>query len=275
MLPEVFFDLFIEELKAMPDLQAYYKFLNEPKSWHFRRNYFLTRLRYIKKYIVDTRQPGENINIWDCGCGYGTTCLYLAMNGIQTYGTTLEFYMNYIDKRKQYWSSFGDSTLFSAGYEYLFDNPPPPAVYDWVIVQDTLHHLEPLNDAIQIFKRAIKTGGKILAIEENGSSFIKRIMGYRQRGNKRIIEIWDEKLQKKILIGNENIRSFKTWEKIMEHNGFSIIPGSRQHIRFFWPWRYRFTSPEKLLAKEQAIQQRNDFRSKYFFMGVNFVAEKI
>ena len=60
--------------------------------------------------------------IWDCGCGYGTTCIFLALNGIETYGTTLEFYFETVQKRKEYWSRYGDTSLFTCTYENLFDN---------------------------------------------------------------------------------------------------------------------------------------------------------
>ncbi len=274
MSPEQFFELMLKELEVHTEMQPYYKFLGKKSSWHFRRNYFLQRLRYIQKYLVDPGVPVNSLSIWDCGCGYGTTCLYLAMNGIKTYGTTLEFYYDTIQKRKEYWSKFGDTSLFTCTYENLFDNRPAPASYDWIIVQDTLHHLEPIDDALKIFNDSLKKGGKILSIEENGNNIIQRIKLYKYRGNKRIITIWDEKLQKDILLGNENIRSLDNWERLFEKNGFKVNDNSVQYLRYYLPVNYRFSDPEKLLAKELQIQQGKGFRREYFFFGLNFIAQK-
>ena len=274
MSPEQFFELLLKELEVHTEMQPYYKFLGKKSSWHFRRNYFLQRLRYIQKYLVYAGNTAVNASIWDCGCGYGTTCLYLAMNGIKTYGTTLEFYYDTIQKRKEYWSKYGDTSLFTCTYENLFDNRPAPATYDWIIVQDTLHHLEPIDEALQIFSSSLKKGGKILSIEENGNNIIQRIKLYKYRGNKRIITIWDEKLQKDILLGNENIRSLEQWDNLFVKNGFKVDAATVQYLRYFLPVNYRFSDPEKLLAKELYIQKDKGFRREYFFFGLNFIAEK-
>ena len=274
MSPEQFFELMLKELEVHTEMQPYYKFLGKKSSWHFRRNYFLQRLRYIKTHLVDSNSPVTEKSIWDCGCGYGTTCLYLAMNGIKTYGTTLEFYYDTVQKRKEYWSKYGDTSLFTCTYENLFDNRPAPASYDWIIVQDTLHHLEPIDDALKIFNNSLKKGGKVLSIEENGNNIIQRIKLYKYRGNKRIITIWDEKLQKDILLGNENIRSLDSWERLFEKNGFHVNAGSVQYLRYYLPINYRFSDPEKLLAKELHIQKGKGMRREYFFFGLNFIAEK-
>jgi SAM-dependent methyltransferase len=276
MSPEQFFELMLKELELHTEMQPYYKFLGKKSSWHFRRNYFLERLRYIQKYISDSRHYASKgpAVIWDCGCGYGTTCLFLAMNGIKTYGTTLEFYYDTVQKRKEHWSKYGDTSLFTCTYENLFDNRPAPQSYDWIIVQDTLHHLEPIDEALQIFNDSLKKDGRILAIEENGSNVIQRMKLYKYRGNKRIITIWDEKLQKDILIGNENIRSLKGWQHLFEKNGFDLREDSVQYIRYFLPVKYRFSDAENLLATERRIQSRKGLRTEYFFFGLNFIARK-
>ena len=277
MSPEQFFELMLKELEVHTEMQPYYKFLGKKSSWHFRRNYFLERLRYIQKHISDNSRHYASkgpASIWDCGCGYGTTCLFLAMNGIKTYGTTLEFYYDTVQKRKEYWSKYGDTSLFACTYENLFDNKPAPATYDWIIVQDTLHHLEPIDEALRIFNESLKVGGKVLSIEENGSNIIQRMKLYKYRGNNRIITIWDEKLQKDILIGNENIRSLNSWERLFEKSGFNLKQETVQYVRYFLPLKYRFSDAETLLQKERRIQSRKGLRTEYFFFGLNFIAQK-
>lgn len=269
MTPERFFELFLKELEQREEMHRYYKFLGKESSFHFRKNYFLERLRFIARQVQD---PASSV--WDCGSGYGTTCLFLAMNGIKTHGTTLEFYFETVARRYAYWNQFGDASLFTCSYENLFDNPPATGSYDTIIVQDTLHHLEPINDALHIFHNALKPGGRIIAVEENGSNIIQNAKLYKYRGNKRIIKQWDEKLQKDILIGNENIRSLKTWSELMQHNKFKIDNASVQYVRYFLPFRYRNANPDQLLRKEQEIQRKSSFRKEYFFFGLNFVAVK-
>ena len=275
MQPEQFFELMIKELEVHKEMQPYYKFLGKQSSWHFRRNYFLERLRYIQKHLITNNTAQKSsLSIWDCGCGYGTTCLFLAMNGIKTYGTTLEFYFETVQKRKEYWSQYGDTSLFTCTYENLFDQTPAPNSYDWIIVQDTLHHLEPIDDALAIFHNALKKNGKVLSIEENGSNLIQRIKLYKYRGNKRIISMYDEKLKKNILLGNENIRSLTNWQHLFEKNGFKLPKDNIQYVRFYLPMHYRFSEPEKLLQKEKHIQSTPGIRREYFFFGLNFIAEK-
>jgi SAM-dependent methyltransferase len=269
MSPEHFFELFLKELEQREEMHRYYKFLGKASSFHFRKNYFLERLRYISSQIKD---PSKSV--WDCGSGYGTTCLFLAMNGISTHGTTLEFYYETVAKRYEYWNQFGDASLFTCSYENLFDSPPPANSYDIIIVQDTLHHLEPIQEALKIFHTALNAGGKVIAIEENGNNIIQNLKLYKYRGNKRIISQWDEKLQKNILIGNENIRSLKSWTGLFEANHFDIPRDSVQYIRYYLPYRYSKTDPEVLLRQEQELQRKSHFRKEYFFFGLNFVAQK-
>lgn len=269
MSPERFFELFLEELKERPDMHHYYKFLDDPGTLNFRKNYFLERLRYVAKMVNDPSKA-----IWDCGCGYGTTCLFLAMNGIPSHGTTLEFYNEHIDKRYTYWNQFGNSGLFTCSYENLFDQPPADGRYDRIIIQDTLHHLEPINDALKIFHKSLRDNGRLVIVEENGNNIIQRVKLYKRRGDKRVITIWDEKLKKEILLGNENIRSLAQWSGLLTGNGFHIPEQSVQYVRYYLPYRYRSGNPEAILEKEQRLQQRHSWKREYLFFGLNFTAEK-
>lgn len=269
MTPERFFELFLKELEGRPDMYHYYKFLEDKSNLGFRKNYFLERLRYVAEKVT---QPEKAI--WDCGCGYGTTCLFLAMNGIPTHGTTLEFYNDHICERYAYWHQYGDADLFTCSYENLFDQHPAPESYDQIIIQDTLHHLEPIHDALQIFHKCLRQKGQLIIIEENGNNLIQSAKLFKQRGNKRIIKIWDEKLQKEILLGNENIRSLKKWSGLLMQNGFHIPEASVQYVRYFLPYRYKKDNAEALLQQERLLQKKSPLKKEYLFFGLNFTAEK-
>lgn len=273
MTTEQFFSLFLEELKTLPELYHYYKFLSSEKDFEFRKNYFMQRLDYIAKhadqYIKDGHPEPE---IWDCGCGYGTTCLYLAMNGIKTYGSTLEFYYPFIEQRKQYWAQYGDSSLFTAGYEDIYDHHPEANSCDLIIVQDTLHHLEPIQDALSICYTCLKPKGKMICIEENGANIIQTAKLYKQRGSNRVITFWDEKLQKEITMGNENIRSMDEWTKLLSQNKLSILASETQYIRILPPFFYSNKKANEMALKE--ANMANGFLQRYFYFGINFIAEK-
>lgn len=251
----------------MESLWGYYKYHTDPESLAFRKAYFCQRLEYIEQHI---RKSGSFT--WDVGCGYGTTALFLALNGYKVHGTTLEFYYKVIPDRIKYWSQFGDVSGFTFDYEDIFDPAASHQEYDYIIVQDTLHHLEPLPQALSILKKHLKKDGEMVIIEENGNNIIQSAKLYRQRGNKRVIDFYDERLKKTILLGNENIRSLNTWRKEFEAQGLEIPKESVHYVRAYPPFLFNKYGYHKAIEKEQALWKKNGFMREYFFFGVNFTA---
>ncbi len=269
MSVEEFFEHFVEELKENEDLQYYYKYLEDEKKFEYRKAYFCQRLQYIIDHI-----ESNDLRIWDCGCGFGTTAIYLSINGIASHGTTLEHYIKQIPRRLEYWKQFGDVSKFTYSYEDIFDHEFTPGSYDLIIIQDTLHHLEPLDEALAILNKVLSEKGKLLIIEENGNNIIQNAKLFLQRGNKRVIKIYDEKLKKHILLGNENIRSLNKWQKEFEKKGFTILEDSVQYIRYYLPFMFPNEKAKKKVAREQQLWKKNDFLKEYFFFGINFLVEK-
>jgi SAM-dependent methyltransferase len=263
-----FFELFLKELQNTPQMQGYYKFLNNKTSFEFRKSYFIQRLDFIANKITHKKSV-----IWDCGCGYGTTALYLAMNGCRVYGTTLEFYFNEIEKRKTFWKQYGNVDLFSVDYANVFDQKIKDNSFDFIILQDTLHHIEPLQDALKILWNALKHDGQLIINEVNGNNIFENLKFFKQRGNHKIITIWDERLQKNILFGNENVRSFDKWKQEFMEAGFSIHEINPEYIRFYFPFSYRGRSAEVMIAKENILRNKKWLR-EYFFFGINFSINK-
>jgi SAM-dependent methyltransferase len=273
MTTEQFFALFLDELKNLPELSHYYKFLTSEKDFEFRKNYFMQRLDYLHRQVKDYIEHGHTDPvIWDCGCGYGTTCLFLAMNGIRTYGSTLEFYFPFLEKRKAYWSQFGNSALFEAGYEDIYDQHPKANTIDIIILQDTLHHLEPIHHALRIFQTCLKSQGIMICIEENGENIIQTAKLYKQRGNNRVITFWDEKLQKEITMGNENIRGIKDWDNLLQQNHLTIQEEKTEYVRILPPFFYKNKTARTVAKRENKLKL--PLLTKYFFFGINFVATK-
>jgi SAM-dependent methyltransferase len=270
MVVEAFFKLFLEELRQNKNMQQYYKFLNSGNSFNFRKNYFVQRLSYIADCVRKNTKP--ELNIWDCGCGYGTTCLFLAMNGYKVYGSTLEFYIDQIENRKQYWSKYGNVDLFQYDYRSMFEESTNARRFDFIIVQDTLHHLEPIEEALSIFRENLTEDGKLIAIEENGDNIIQSLKLYKQRGNKRIITIWDDRLKKNILLGNENIRGLKQWQKLFSDAKLPIDKNSIEYIRYYLPFYFKDKNDEFIRNEEHKLALTSKIRKKYLFFGLNFIA---
>jgi SAM-dependent methyltransferase len=265
-----FFELLLFELKDNPDLWSYYKFLKSGNvaEFNFRKNYFIQRLSYINSQVSIS-----GAQIWDCGCGYGTTAIFLTLNGHTVYGNTLEFYIDQIPKRLAYWKEIGNLDNLTINYANIFDLKLKNQ-YDYIIAQDTLHHLEPIDEALALIYSALKDEGKLIVIEENGTNVFGRFKNYLKRGNKRIIEIYDEKLGKTFLLGNENTRTLDKWKVLLSKKGLHLQENSIDYTRLFLPIFYRFFSGNQLIAYEKTGWHNNKLLKKYFYFGVNFVAEK-
>ena len=266
---EVFFDLLLKEIKLNDDLSQYYKFHESDRRFKFRKAYFVQRLQYI----VDYMPKSKAVKVFDLGCGYGTTAFFLVLNGYRVEGITLEFYFKTIKKRMAYWSAFGDVSGFTYEYRNILDGMPKNA-YDVIIAQDTLHHLEPIGQALNKIRQALKSDGILIAVEENGSNVVQNLKLIKQRGFKKVKIIYDEVLEKNILIGDENIRSLSAWDALLSKNNMSLNHDSLNYIRFFYPITYKNKPIEEVFRMEQRIQHKSPVLKKWFFFGLNFVAQK-
>ena len=264
-----FIDILEEELKENPNLRNYYRFLNNMNLYLFRKAYFQQRLEYIDRIIRN-----KDVNIWDCGCGYGTTGFFLALNGYMVYGTTIEYYIDLIDKRQKFWKNYGEIENFKIEYKNIFRDPPSPGSYDYIILQDVLHHLEPIDEALRILHNSLKPGGKLICVEENGNNIIQSFKLFLNRGNKRIITVKDHKSGEEILLGNENIRSLFEWNETFKKNNLLIDTNSYEYIRLLPPFFFNKRNFEKMIEFEQKVWRKVPFLREFFYSGVNFTASK-
>jgi len=266
---EHFFKILLKEIEVNTSLQNLYRFLKDKKSFYFRKAYFVQRLEYVKNNITN-----HEASIWDCGCGYGTTGIFLALNGYNVYGTTVEYFYDHIPARFEYWSKFGDISSFRVSYQNLFDPPFFKNRFDYVITQDVLHHLEPNARALQIIRDSMKDRGTLIVCEENGNNVINNIKLFLRRGNKRIIDIYDEKLNKQIKLGNENIQSLVSWKNKFRKAGLAINDRRVEYIRVFPPFFLSKDNYKSILERENRIWKKNKTVRKFLFFGINFTVNK-
>jgi 2-polyprenyl-3-methyl-5-hydroxy-6-metoxy-1,4-benzoquinol methylase len=270
MTVETFFSHFEEELKNNQGLTDYHRIINSDKLYHFRRAYLEQRLNYV---LDNVEKPGAKI--WDVGCGFGTTSFLLALNGYEVKATTLEYYYEEIQERIRYWSQFGDLSKLRFEYENIFDEEPEYSHYDYIVAQDTLHHLEPFREAVKIFHKALKPTGRIIVSEENGNNIICNIKHFRERGFKRVKTIYDERLEKDILIGDENTRGLKKWRKEFSIMPFEFDENSIEYIRYYFPGKYTGENTRDIIAKEQKLWKRSPIKRELMFFGMNFIIDKV
>lgn len=264
-----FFTLFEAELRTNDELTGYHRMVNSEKLYEFRKAYIKQRMQYVADSVTK-----EGAEIWDVGCGFGTTSILLTLMGHKVTGTTLEYYYESISKRLDYWKQYGDLSNLSFAYENIFTQKHEENKFDYVVAQDTLHHLEPFGDAVQIIYKSLKKGGKLIAVEENGDNIVNNIKNFKRRGNKRITTIYDDKLDQEISFGDENTRNLTEWKKEFSIVPFSFEKDSIEYVRYYWPKAYKKRSSEEILAMEKELWPKSPLKRKYLFFGLNFRVKK-
>ncbi len=264
-----FLELFIRELEGNAELRGYYKLLDNKQRYLWRKSYLEQRLAFINRSVETA--PSR---IWDAGCGYGTTALFLALQGHEVMGNTLEFYYDKISRRLDYWSKYGEVSGFSVEYANLFDMQIAPRSFDAIITQDTLHHLEPIGDALRIFNQSLRQNGKLIVVEENGNNVYINLKNFLKRGFNRVTVYYDEKLLKEILFGNENARSMKKWSMLLAESGFEVPADSIEYIRFCLPVAFNNRNTKIIQEQERKLADNCSLLRELLFFGINFTALK-
>jgi SAM-dependent methyltransferase len=264
-----FLELFIHELEINTNLRGYYRLLDNGNRFWWRKAYLEQRLAYVHAMLGD-----KPCRIWDAGCGFGTTAIFACLNGHQVHGSTLEFYYDQLPQRFAYWNQFGSLAALQIAYENIFDRPVVSDSYDVVLAQDTLHHLEPIGDAVGLFNRVLVEGGRLVVSEENGNNPFICGKNIATRGFRRVGEYYDERLKKSILFGNENARSLAQWRKILEKERFVMQEKNVAYIRMLPPQLFKSTNYDQLVTREQQLGKKHTLLREMLFFGINFTATK-
>ncbi len=265
-----FLELFIKELEVNKDLRNYYRVIDDPGRYLFRKSYIGLRLEYVYTHLGIT--SGK---IWDVGCGYGTTSIFLALNGFEVYGNTLEYYFDKIQDRLAYWQKFGDISKLQIRYADVFELDFHPDTFDAIVAQDTLHHLEPAGQALKILNDALKPGRHLVVTEENGRSIFIGFKNFLKRGFKRVDTYYDPKLKKAILFGNENARSMHKWNLLLKKSNFAVDSDDITYLRILPPFIYQPDYYTKIPQWEQGLFRKAPLISQFLFFGLNFTASKL
>ncbi len=263
-----FLDLFIRELEINTGLQDYYRLLNIKSRLLWRKAYLEQRLEYIYNHVG--RHQGI---VWDVGCGYATTAIFLVLNGYKVYGNTLEYYYDIIGRRLDYWSRFGDLSNLIVEYSDLYDMPVTRNYFDAIVAQDTLHHLEPIDKAAHVLKDALKRGGRLVVAEENGNSAFICLKNFLKRGFNKTSMHYDKRLNKTVLMGNENARGVNGWIKVFQKAGFSTGNPEVEYIRLLPPVVFSEGNYRKRIQQERSFI-RNCKIMKSLSFGINFTLIK-
>jgi SAM-dependent methyltransferase len=187
-------------------------------------------------------------------------------------GTTLEYYYNEIEGRKEFWSRYGNLDKLTVRYENIFDTEEEKGIFNIVVLQDTLHHLEPVDAALRIFRDSLKPGGRVIAIEENGSSVFIITKNLLKRGLSKKKEYFDETLGKSVIMADEHARSLYEWGKVLKNIGLGGT-FEAEYIRLLPPCFFTDKNYGSVIDCEQRMGKSGYFPSKYFFFGINFIAE--
>jgi SAM-dependent methyltransferase len=266
---QTFLELFLKELEINSDLRRYYRLINNKSRFLWRKAYLEQRLEYVYNHLGI-----PSGKIWDVGCGYATTSIFLALNGYQVMGNTLEFYYDTIESRLNYWSKFGNLNELHVEYSNLFDMPVMAQKFDTIIAQDTLHHLEPVREAVDIFRVSLKQAGRLVVTEENGHNIFISLKNLSKRGFNRVTEYYDERLHKTILFGNENARSSHVWDEILKNGGLTLVESDLEYIRFFPPCCFTPENYAGMIEKEHKTEKNSNLLRELLFFGINFTALK-
>jgi SAM-dependent methyltransferase len=269
MSVQEFLELFVQELEINRDLQGYYRLLQNRNRFLWRKAYLEQRLEYINNQLGNTTG-----RIWDAGCGYGTTAIFLALNGHEVVGNTIEFYFDKINSRLDFWSRYGNIEDLRIEYANLYDMTVEKSSYDFIIAQDTLHHLEPVDEALRIFRSSLKNKGRLIITEENGNNPFILLKNIYKRGFRKVTEYNDQKLHKTILLGNENARSMHMWRNILKNNEFIVIEEETEYIRFCPPCCFNSAHYRNLADWERNAGKKYTILREVLFFGINFTAEK-
>jgi 2-polyprenyl-3-methyl-5-hydroxy-6-metoxy-1,4-benzoquinol methylase len=221
-------------------LHTYYKGLLDPTQTtriQFRALFFAMRLQPVLSYIQQFKlQHNSAPRILDLGCGMGLESLLLSLAGAVVHGidpwSEMIKFAQY--RQTKYQAHYGIQLNLDYEHINLFKYTPSEP-YDAVYSSATLHHIEPVSDAIKKISQLIKPDGYFFLSDENGLSPVQQLAVQKKIGWIHPRKFWriDSDTGERYLYGNENIRATFLWGRYMRDAG--LKPQTIKYCRFLPP----------------------------------------
>jgi 2-polyprenyl-3-methyl-5-hydroxy-6-metoxy-1,4-benzoquinol methylase len=228
-------------------LRRYYRGMLAPAgsaALRFRALFFAMRLQPVLTYIQRAPEPPH---ILDLGCGYGLESTLLSQAGARVWAIDTASEKIAEARRQQ----SGKSLDLRYDTASLFDFHPD-VQFDAVYSSATLHHIEPVGQAIQVIADLLKPGGWFFLSDENGYSPVQQLAVQRRIGwtSPRYVTRTDPTTGLTQPYGHENIRAPFQWSGHMRRAGLQprFIKYCRQLPPLNWPL-------EQLVRSERLLRQ--------------------
>jgi 2-polyprenyl-3-methyl-5-hydroxy-6-metoxy-1,4-benzoquinol methylase len=237
-------------------LKKYYRGLLDPqktRAIEFRALFFALRIQPVLTYVEDfVKINGRSPHILDLGCGFGMESLLICHAGAKVHAIDVSREKIALAPRllRVYQINHGVKLDISFEFVNLFRFSTVQQ-YDAVYSSATLHHIEPVAEAMRVIAGLIKSGGKFFLSDENGANIIQQLAIQKQLGwiAPRVVWQADPETGKMQLYGNENIRPGFLWARFLRNA--CLIPRSIKYCRFFPPLP---VSIERLVKWERMLR---------------------
>jgi SAM-dependent methyltransferase len=219
----------------------------------FRALFFAMRIQPVLTFVREfVSTNGHPPLILDLGSGIGLESLLLSLAGASVHG--VDGWLPMVEQAQARQSRYEERFELNLDLHYTYENIfkfNPGVTYDAVYSSATLHHIEPIDEAIQRITDLIEPGGLFFLSDENGYSPIQQLAVQKKIGwiKPRKYLRTDPDTGEKFLYGNENIRFPVRWRILIRQAG--LEPRSIKYCRFIPPVDWPV---EKLLQAERMIR---------------------
>lgn len=224
------------------------------RKLNFKALFFAMRLQPILTYIAVFQQTHNRPpQILDVGCGFGLESALLAYSGAQVQG--IDGSETKIEGAKKLQVAYEKTYARQLNLIYQVSNLfqfRPDQQFDVVYSSATLHHIEPISEAVQALADFITPGGMFFLSDENGYSPLQQVAVQHRIGWAKPRKYWrtDPETGEKFLYGNENIRAAFQWIRHIRKAGMQ--PETIKYCRFLPPVDWPV---DRLVRTERQLRQ--------------------
>lgn len=232
-----------------------------------RQYYYLERVLPVVNLIKTKKIK----TILDIGCGCGSEAILFALLNCQVLGIDInKERLNCAQERKSYYENLLEKKLkIKFELENFFDLKIDKK-FDFIWILETIHHIEPPLEALQLAYYFLNKNGYIGISDPNGLNPLVQIKLFLERGIIFHKEVLNPKSGKMIPYGIENIFTVLKVRQMLKRAGFKIKEISYQRflpaIKLTEKYFKTFKLIEDLLRKIPFL--------KNFGVGYTIIAQK-